>query len=348
MKILVIKMRHLGDVLLTTPVFSHLQKAYPGAEIDAMIYADTAPMLEGHPSIRSLLCYDKAWKKGGWFAKMAKEISLLRRIRKEKYDLVINLTEGDRGAIVAFISKAKMRVGFDPEKKGFLGKRLIYTHLVKNCKMPRHTVEKNLDALRRIGIHPTPEERDLYFHLSAEDKARAKAFVGDGAFVLIHPASRWKFKCWPPGHVAKLIEKLHFDGKKVVLTASSDPQEIAMIDEIVALVPHIPVLNLAGKIRLKELGALIDLSEVLICVDSVPLHMASALKAPVVVLFGPSSPLNWGPWKNPRAEVVTLNLPCQPCFLDGCGGSKKSDCLLSLPVSRVLEALERLSEILTV
>lgn len=349
MKILVIKMRHLGDVLLTTPIFSNLKKAYPKAEIDAMVYSDTKPMLEGHPAIRSFLCYDKTWKKLPWLSKMRKELSLLLRIRKEKYDMVINLTEGDRGAIVAFVSKAKIRIGFDPEGKGFLGKRLIYTHIVKNCKMPRHTVEKNLDALRRIGIHPTQEERDLYFHLPDEDKARAQNWVGSDPFILIHPASRWKFKCWPTKQVAQLIEKLHADGKKIVLTSSPDPQEIALVDEIVAKVPHIPILNLAGKISLKELGALISLCEVLICVDSVPLHIASALKAPTVALFGPTSPLNWGPWKNSRAEIVTLRLPCQPCFLDGCGGSKKSDCLVSLPVNLVLEALEKIlmSEIMS-
>jgi heptosyltransferase III len=344
-KILVVKMRHHGDVLLTSPVFSNLRKAYPLAEIDAMVYADTAPMLQGHPAIRTIHTYDRGWKKLGWLGKLAKEIALLRTIRKEKYDLVLNLTEGDRGAIVALISQAPCRVGFDPEGKGFMGKRRIYTHLVKMCKTPRHTVEKNLDALRRIGIIPGPDDRDLIFAYSQEDKARALSLVQGlepHGYILLHPASRWKFKCWPTEKVAQLIEELHAERKKIVLTSSPDPEEMAMVQEIVDKVPHIPLLNLAGKTSLKELGALIAMCEALICVDSVPLHLSSALQVPVVALFGPSSPLNWGPWQNPRARVVTLNLPCQPCFLDGCGGSKKSDCLLSLPVSRVLEALQEL------
>lgn len=346
-KILVVKMRHHGDVLLTSPVFSNLKKSLPSVEIDAMVYADTAPMLEGHPAIRQLLTYDRAWKKLGWLGKLAKEWSLLRVVRKEKYDLVLNLTEGDRGAIVALVSGAGVRVGFDPEGKGFLGKRRIYTHLAKMCKTPRHTVEKNLDALRRIGLIPGPDDRDLYFSYAEEIKACVLKLLQDAGiephqYILLHPASRWKFKCWPTKKVAELVKELYAEGKKVVITSSPDPQEMAMVAEILAEVPHIPVLNLAGKISLKELGAVIALSQALVCVDSVPLHLASALKTPVVALFGPTSPVNWGPWRNNRARVITQNLSCQPCFLDGCGGGKRSDCLVSLPLSKVLGVLRDL------
>lgn len=342
-KILVVKMRHHGDVLLTSPVFTNLKRALPQAEIDAMVYADTAPLLEGHPDIRSLVTYDRSWKKLGWLGRSAKELALLGSIRKEKYDLVINLTEGDRGAIVALVSGARLRVGFDPEGKGFLGKRRVYTHVVKMCKTPRHTVEKNLDALRRLGIFPELHERDLVFSLSDQDQLRARKLLGGlESYILIHPASRWKFKCWPIGKVAELLLKLHAQGEKLVMTASPDLQEVKMVEEILAQAPGVPVLNLAGKTSLKELGALIQMSRALICVDSVPLHLASALKRPVVALFGPSSDLNWGPWNNPSARVVTQDLSCRPCFMDGCGGSKRSDCLVTLPVSRVLGALSGL------
>ncbi|HEX2579178.1 MAG TPA: putative lipopolysaccharide heptosyltransferase III [Rhabdochlamydiaceae bacterium] len=341
-KILVIKLRHHGDVLLTSPVFSNLQAAIPQAEIHAMVYQDTIPMLDGHPAIQKFLAYNRDWKKLGLFWKVLKEFSLLKRVRKEKYDLVINLTEGDRGAIAAFVSGAKICVGIDPEGKGFRGKRKIYSHIVKNCKTPRHTVEKNLDALRRIGIFPTAEERDLFFAIPEESKKRVEKLHPRGYF-LLHPVSRWKFKCWPTSLVAKLIRDLHQRGEKIVITASPDTSELQMVDEILKLAPEVPVLNLAGKTSLKDLGALIAMSRCLVCVDSVPLHMSSALKIPTVVLFGPTSEINWGPWQNPKARVVVQNLPCRPCFMDGCGGSKKSDCLLTLPVSRVLSAIDTLA-----
>src|SRR3569832_133150 len=103
-KVLVVKLRHHGDVLLTSPVFSFLKTKLPHATIDGLIYQETAPMLEGHSAINKLHLYDKKWKKFSFFKRWKEEIALLLRIRKEKYDLVINLTEVDRGAIAAWVS----------------------------------------------------------------------------------------------------------------------------------------------------------------------------------------------------------------------------------------------------
>ncbi len=124
------------------------------------------------------------------------------------------------------------------------------------------------------------------------------------------------------------------------MSAGPDAQEIAMVEEILSLAPDVPVLNCAGKLTLKELAALIEMSKALICVDSVPLHIASAAKTPVVVMFGPTSEQNWGPWMHPNAKVVTQKFTCRPCYQDGCGGSKVSDCLFSIPQHAILSALD--------
>lgn len=348
---LVIKMRHHGDVLLTSPVFSHLKKAMPHAQIDAFIYQDTLPMLQGHPAITDYLLYDRSWKKLSFLKKLKREASLLKEIRSRRYDLVINLTEGDRGAIAAFISGGTCRVGFDPQKSGFFGKRRIYTHVVKNCPHPRHTVERQIDVLRRIGIFPEPEERDLFLHVPKEAETKitdllAREEIQSKGYILIHPVSRWRFKCLSTKQIARLITILHERGMRLVISAGPDKQEVMMVEEILALVPNVPVFNCAGKLTLKELSALIKAAKALICVDSVPLHIASALKTPVVVMFGPTSEQNWGPWMHPKAQVVTQKFPCRPCFQDGCGGSKMSDCLLSLPAQAILSTLdEALSEL---
>lgn len=341
-KILVIKLRHHGDVLLSSPVFTNLKKSLPQAQVDAFIYKDTLPMLEGHEAISDFFLYDRAWKKLSFFGKLKEELALFREIRKNNYDLVINLTEGDRGALAALASGAKLRVGIDPEKNGFLGKKLIYTHLVKNCKTPRHTVEKNLDALRKIGLFPKEEERDLTFHISPETFKQLDIFSLPKDYVLIHPVSRWRFKCCPPDLIADLIRHLHAQKKTVVLTSGPDPIEMEMLEEIIKLTPPGSTINLGGKVSLKELGALIERSECTICVDSVPLHIASALKTPLVVLFGPSCERNWGPWMHPHSRVVSKTISCRPCYMDGCGGSKRSDCLYSLPLKNILTAVEDL------
>ena len=105
------------------------------------------------------------------------------------------------------------------------------------------------------------------------------------------------------------------------------------------------MIHVGGEISLKEFGALILASELLICVDSVPFHMANALKKSVIALFGPTSEVTWGPWRNPRAQVVAQKLSCRPCYQDGCGGSKVSDCLENLSVDFVLKACLSKTEI---
>jgi heptosyltransferase-3 len=336
-RVLVIKLRHHGDVLLTSPVFSQLKAALPHATIEAFLYADTLPMLEGHPAIDHYHLYDRQWKQRALPVRLFREGALLRALRKRRYDLVINLTEGDRGALIARLSGARCKVGLDPQKKGWQSRS--YTHLVKRGAAPRHTVEKQLDALRRIGIFP--EERDLFLHIPEKARERVRSLVGERPYLVIHPVSRWKFKCLSVQQMAHLLQLLHARGYSLVLSAGPDAEEKKMVEEILALAPKVPALNLAGKLSLKELAALIAGAEGLICIDSVPLHIASATKTPVVALFGPSSEVNWGPWMHPRAEVVSSPFSCRPCYQDGCGGSKRSECLLSIPPFQILSALDK-------
>jgi heptosyltransferase-3 len=343
-RVLVVKLRHHGDVLLTSALFSALKRHMPQAEIDAYIYKETLPMLEGHPDIQGFHLYDYAWKRLGRGRLLLREIALLRAIRRRGYNLVLNLTEGDRGALCAWFSGAACRVGWAPEGSSARFKRGLYTHIVKRPSLPRHMVEQNLDAARRIGIFPEPEERGLLFSIPQAARERARELLREAGaaereFVLLHPTSRWRFKCWPAARVAALVRDLHARGVRIVLSAAPDPVELAMVDQILNACAGVPVVNLAGRISLKELGALIDACSCLACVDSVPMHIASALKRPCVALFGPSSEIAWGPWGNAQARVVAQNYSCRPCNLDGCGGSKVSDCLTTLAVDAVLQPI---------
>lgn len=346
-KILVVKLRHHGDVLLTSAVFSVLKDAIPDAQIDAYIYGDTAPMLQGHPAITEYLLYDRSWKKLAPLIKIFKELQLLLKVRANKYDLIVNLTEGDRGAIAALVSGARIKVGFDPGNNGFFGKRKIFTHIVKSCLTPRHNVERNLDSLRRIGIFPEERDKVLTFQYGAgalssvREKLILEGWNGK-PYIVFHAVSRWRFKTLPKGKNIELVRSILDRGINVVMTSSSDPIEMQMVTEIVTEAGRSEVLDLSGKTSLKELGALIHSAKALLTVDSVPLHMASALKTPMVALFGPTSELNWGPWNHPKSVVVTTPLSCRPCGLDGCGGSKKSDCLARISVDEVLQSLMQL------
>ncbi len=332
-KILVVKLRQLGDVLLATPVFSALRQQFPQAEIDAYVYSEAAVLLEGHPAVHAVLSCDRRWKKLGIFRRVFKELTLLAQIRRNSYDLVINLTEGDRGAAAAKVSGAPIRVGFNP--KGGLLQRGVYTHIAKHCPSLRHTVERNLDALRRLGIFPSHTARELVLHVDADALAKVKAIAGEGTFILIHPTSRWMFKCWSVDKMKMLAERLLASGHRLIFTSGPDAREKDMLDQICA---GLPVVNLAGQISLKELIAFVYMCHKLVCVDSLPFHIASAFKKPVAALFGPTSEITWGPWRNPNAVVLTRDLPCRPCYQDGCGGSKVSECIIGLEVNRVLQS----------
>lgn len=331
-RILVIKLRHLGDVLLSTPVFTNLQEFFPDALIDAYIWREAEDILLGHPAIAGFHFYERSWKKLPLISRLRKEFTLLWQIKKNNYDLVINLTEGDRGAIASFASRAERKVGVDPGKKIT---RKIYTDLVKPCPTTRHAVERDLDAIRKIGIYPSPADREPFFYLTRESEEIAQELTGEEPYIVMQASARWRFKCPPPSLMAAILNRL---GKRAVLTGALSERDY--VQSIVDLT-QVETLNLAGMTTLKEMGAVMQHSLGLITVDSVALHMASALKVPVVVLFGPTSEENWGPWMHPRAEVVAQNYPCRPCRLDGCGGSKMSDCLWTLSPDRVVAACER-------
>jgi heptosyltransferase-3 len=200
-------------------------------------------------------------------------------------------------------------------------------------------VEVNLDALRRIGVQPEPAERKVEFvpGLDAEKKVRD---LVNRPFVHVHPASRWHFKCWPAQKNADLIDRLAADGHRIVLTAAPDPDEIALIEAILGKTKSRP-LNLAGKLSIKELGALVAQATLFVGVDSMPMHLAAAMGTPTVVLFGPSGEAEWGPW-NVASRVVRSAHTCRPCGLDGCGGGKVSDCLTVLSVEAVYAAATEL------
>ncbi|RTL54442.1 MAG: putative lipopolysaccharide heptosyltransferase III [Rhodocyclaceae bacterium] len=342
---LVIKLRHHGDVLLTSPVISVLKAHAPQCEIDALIYADTAPMLEGHPDLAQLHLIDRKWKRQGLLAQARAEWALFQALRGRQYDLIIHLTEHRRGAWLTRLLKPRWSVAPRLRRRGeFWGKS--FTHLINyptNTSL-RHTVEKNLDALRRVGIHPLPEERGLTLVPGSAAEQRVEGLtighdLGSG-FIHIHPGSRWLFKCWPPERMASLIDQLASTGYPLVLTGAPEANEMAMMAQIKSRI-HAPVVDLSGQLSLKELAALTRRAKLFIGVDSAPMHIAAAMGTPVVVLFGPSGDKEWGPWMT-RHRVVTTNHTCRPCGRDGCGGSKVSDCLTTLPVERVVVACHEL------
>jgi heptosyltransferase-3 len=344
-RVLVIKLRHHGDVLLASPVFSVLKNHAPHLEIDALVYAETAPMLKLHPAVTTTHCIDRKWKQQGLRPQAAHEWRLLSELRARQYDLVIHLTEHQRGAWLTRFLGPRFSVA---PAWGGKGKwwAASFTHLYALPRgNSRHTVEVNLDALRRIGIQPGADERWLTMVAGADAEARVAQLLSacglaDSKFVHLHPASRWRFKCWEPASNAALIDALAERGHRVVVTAAPEPDELEFVSAIKAAC-RADVVDLSGKLSLHELAALTARAWLFIGVDSAPMHIAAAKGTPVVALFGPSGEVEWGPWQVPH-RVVTSTHRCRPCGNDGCGGGKVSECLTGLGVQQVLAAADEL------
>ncbi len=343
-RVLVIKLRHLGDVLLTSPVFTVLRNHAPQLEIDALVYRDTEPMLSGHPAIANVFTIDRGWKQQEWTSRMANEWRLLRSLRARHYDLIMHLTENSRGAVLSLLLKPPYSVARDyPAKRGRLW-RNSFTHLYSSPDR-RHTVEMHLDALRRLGVYPHADERRLVLvpGTEAERSVRellARRGLAPKGFIQLHPTSRWMFKSWEAEKNAALITALQDAGESIVLTTAPSEPELQFAARITARLKK-PVVDLAGKLNLKQLAALTAQAKCFVGVDSVPMHIAAAAQTPTVVLFGPSGEFEWGPWQV-KARVLTSNHACRPCGQDGCGGGKISECLTAISVDDVLHAIRQI------
>lgn len=344
-RVLVIKLRHHGDVLLASPLFSILKNHAPHLKIDALVYRDTAEMLTLHPAINEVHVIDRSWKQAGILTQARHEWALLSRLRKNRYDMLIHLSEHPRGAWLARLTAARHGVArtIGGRNRWWRGS---FSHFFPwGPGNTRHTVEIHLDALRRIGLQPGLEERRLVLEPGTDaqqhiDGILAAQNLAARGFIHLHPTSRWLFKCWAEDKVTTLMQALQAQGHALVVTCAPDAREQAMLERILRPLAQ-PAVNLGGQLTLKQLAALTAQAKLFIGVDSAPMHIAAAMQTPVVALFGPSGDKEWGPWMTPH-RIITSDHSCRPCGQDGCGGGKISECLTTLPVSQVLAAAEAL------
>lgn len=343
-RILIIKLRHHGDMLLTTPVINTLHQHYPNAEIDMLMYFETREMLASHPALSHLFTIDRQWKKQGVKAHIGHEIRLARQLMSRKYDLVINLADQWRSAIITRLTGAPTRLGFDFSKRQGKLWPFCHTQLVSTTGHgTQHTVEQNLSILAPLNLAPTVTNATMSYS-SADEEAVSQQLHEHGIklpFIVVQPTSRWFFKCWTEEKMAETLRALAAKGYPIVVTAGPDSRELEMVDNILALCPGVNITSLAGKLTLRQLAALIDRAALFLGVDSVPMHMAAALQTPLVALFGPSKLTFWKPWQA-TGEVIWAGdfgpLP-DPDDVDTHTSERY---LNAIPVQAVIDAAERL------
>jgi heptosyltransferase-3 len=358
--IAVFMLRHIGDTLLSTPAFHALRLAFPSARILAVVNEGTQEMLEGNPDIDGILVFHRRRRNEGGFGRWKEEASLVRSLRTFRAEAAVNLTEGDRGAILSVLSGARFRVGVTPNRKGFLGKEILFTHLCGPHDLYRHAVLRDLDVVAAAGIPPA--DLRLRFSISDEDREKAARILREAGiaaghpFAVVQPTSRWTFKCWTEDGMAGVISHLADRGFTPVVTSGPAPVEVAQAERIRERA-GVAAVSLAGRLTLKELGTVIAQARLFVGVDSAPMHLAAAVGTPTVAIFGPTGAFNWAPWEGidwgytperpagtrfvGRHAVVQKEMECIPCGQDGCEGTKKSRCMEEISLDEVAEAVDR-------
>lgn len=332
-RILCIKLKHIGDVLLMTPAVRAVRQAWPGSAIAALVPRGTEDVLAGNPDLNSILVFDRwAGSAGSW--------RTIRALRRFAPDLVLEMGQGDREAVFGWLSGARQRVGYAPAQSGGW-RRLLLTRAVPWNGL-QHIVETNLDLVRACDVAAVASRPILVVQPEARSQMATRlqsAGLSPGQpLVVVHPVSRWLFKGWPETGCAEVIQDLSREpGLAVAVTSGPGAAEVAAANRIVARA-GVPVINLVGQTSLVELAASLEQAQLFLGVDSAPMHMAAALGIPVVALFGPSGEVSWGPWGDGHVVLSSPYL-CRPCGRDGCLGSKRSDCLEAITPQMVLAAV---------
>lgn len=301
-KILIIQTAFLGDVILATPVATELKRLFPNSSIDFLVRKGNESLLENHPAISQIKIFDK---KNG---KLKSLKSLITEFRKTRYDLVINLHRFGSSGIITALSGGKIKYGFKKNPFSFAYSK-SFEHSIDNGQ---HEVERNLSIIKEFGANKIVKP-SLYPTLEQFDKVNQFKLKEYYCFA---PASVWFTKQLPKEKWVELLELYSEKGTLYLLGGKDDFQLCEEIKNKINSSNEIE--NLAGKLNLLESAALIKDAKRTFVNDSGPMHIASAMNAPVTTFFCSTIPnFGFGPLSEDAKIVEVSNLTCRPCGLHG-------------------------------
>jgi lipopolysaccharide heptosyltransferase I len=314
MRVLVIKLSSLGDLFHALPAVAQIQAA-TGAEIDWVTNTAYTGLVGRFAPVRRVIGFPRHRFAAGAAA-------FLHELRSERYDLVLDCQGLMKSALVARAARADRVIGPSFHREG---SRLLYSAVTGPRNKARHAVEENLDVLDHLGLARAPVTYPVRWEVPAE--------LPPGPRVGLLPCSRWATKNWPPGHFAAVARAL-LPGTSVLLFGA--PDDRAVCRAIAEAAPG--VTDLCARTSLPELGGWLGAMDLVITVDSGPMHMAVAAGAPVLAVFGATDPLRTGP-HGERARVLTRDdLSCRPCLSRTCRLPERDiRCLGGLSPERVIE-----------
>jgi heptosyltransferase-3 len=345
-RLAVFKLRNIGDVLMITPALRALRGTFPAARITVIVNAGTEAMLANNPDLDEVLVYPRSTEARGKWARLRAELAFARELRRRRFDLTIGFTDGDRTAWCSYFSGARWRLGSAHYSWGrFDLRRRIYNLPAPSWAPPMHEVEKHFFLLAEAGLKlADPVPGDLRLVVAPEPRAWARGVLASlrpAPVIHIHPVARWLWKCWRSESMAAVIDWLQAErGARVVVTTGPVERERERAREIVALCKTAP-LFFDGDLSLAQIAALSAESDGYFGVDTAPMHMAAAVGAPVVALFGPTDPIPWGPWTHHK-RVLAHPCPCNETRERQCDWDQVRGCLAAIPVTEAQAALDDL------
>jgi heptosyltransferase-3 len=336
-RLAVFKLRNIGDVLMITPLLRALRETFPHAAITAVVNSGTEAMLANNPHIDEVLAYPRH---GG----LGAELAFLRELRRRRFDLTIGCTEGQRTAWYSFLCRARYRFGLRKGKK--VRRSWAYNFPMFAVKGVRHEVEMHFVVLENAGLklrNPQPGKLCLVVPDDLRAWAREQfAPLRPARIVHVHPVSRWLWKCWGTEAMAAVIDWLQTErNARVVVTTGPAERELETARAIVRLCRTTP-LFFEGNLSLSQIAAISAESDGYFGVDTAPMHMAAAVGVPVIALFGPTNPRNWGPW-TPLGRVLSKPCVCNDsATTEKCDWSRTRACLAAITVPDAQAALDEM------
>lgn len=325
-RILIIKLRAIGDVLLSTIVTPNLRMAFRDARIDFLTEPPALGVLEGNPFLDEILLFDRTRTSG---------YGLIRMVRSRAYDLVIDLFGNPRTALVTRLSGARFRIGYR-----FRGRTYAYNIVVEPRGGIVHNTQFNLDAIEQIGVDI--RDRNLYFPVGPEDEQYIDRFLTENSLtgktlVCLNPGGGWYTKRWGLERFAALGDDIAARYHATIVLSWGPGQE-SDIEAIRSQMKR-PVV-VPPPTTLKQLGALLKRCAFMVTNDSGPMHIAAALHIPIVGIYGPTNPVLQGPFGEQHVVIRKEGLRCLGCNLTACPIGHP--CMLDLQVSDVLSAVDAL------
>jgi predicted lipopolysaccharide heptosyltransferase III len=327
-RILVIKLRYVGDVLLATPVLSRLRESFPKAHLAMLVNPGTEDVVRDHSALDEVLVLERG--------NLTRQWRFVRDLRRRHFDLVIDLTDGDRSALLSWLSSAPVRLGYNSEGRW---RGVLCTQVVDADRFAMHTVRYHLKATEALGLTGQPPAPLLTVAPEARREAdrllRAAGMDGARPFVCLHPGARWWFKAWPAERFATLADLIQTEKATQALFLGGDQER--SLESRIADDMKTTFRSLIGKTSLGALAAVLERAALMVSNDNGPMHMAAALHVPVIGLFGPSDPAIWGPWGDGH-RTFYKGLDCRACFHPDCFRGEQN-CMRLITLQEVWEAV---------